>query len=168
MLLWTLIALACVGVDLLTKQLVIAGMELYDSIPLLPGIIELRYIRNEGAAWGIFSEQRWIFMALSAVAIIALPLIIYKFRKAPFLFGFSLSLILGGAIGNMIDRIFYGSVVDFLNFQFIEFPVFNAADCFVTVGAVLMFVYIIFLDKTIIPDDKKKTLSAEDETNDKA
>ena len=111
----------------------------------------------------------WIFLVISFVAIIALPVFLYKYRKAPFLFGFSLSLIIGGAIGNMIDRLFApnGGVTDFIEFGFMEFPIFNVADIFVCIGAVLLFVYLAFLDKVVFPaDEKKKTTCPEKEKND--
>lgn len=131
-------------------------MELYSSAPFIPKIMEFRYILNTGAAWGMFSENRWVFLIISGVALVILPIILYKYRNLPFLFGFSLSLIISGAAGNMIDRVFSGAVVDFLNFLFVDFPVFNFADICVTVGAALMFVYLIFFDKEIFSDSKKK------------
>ncbi len=154
--LWTAIIAAGIIIDQLTKLIVTKNMELYSSAPFIPKIIEFRYILNRGAAWGMFSENRWIFLVISAAALVALPILLYKYRNLHFLFGFSLSLIIGGAAGNMIDRIFSGAVVDFLNFLFIDFPVFNFADICVTVGAALMFVYLIFIDKEIFRDGKKQ------------
>lgn len=156
MILWIIIAVLSVAVDFISKVIVSSNMELYGTAPFLPGIIEFRYIRNTGAAWGMFSDSRWVFMVLTAIAIIAIPFFLYKFGKVHKLFGISLSLIWGGAIGNMIDRVFYGSVVDFINFQFVDFPVFNIADCCVTIGAAMMLVYVIFFDKTLFRDSKKK------------
>ena len=109
----------------------------------------------------MFSDNRWVFLAISLVAIIALPIFLYKYRKAPFLFGFSLSLIIGGAVGNMIDRLFAegGGVTDFIEFAFMDFPIFNVADIFVCIGAVLLFIYLAFLDKVIFPPEKSKEKS---------
>ena len=153
--LWVAVVAASVILDQVTKLIVVKNMELYSSAPFIPGIIEFRYILNRGAAWGMFSENRWVFLVVSAAALIALPLLLYRYRHLHFMFGFSLSLIIGGAIGNMIDRVFSGAVVDFLNFPFMDFPVFNVADICVTVGAVLMFIYLIFIDKEFFRDNKK-------------
>jgi signal peptidase II len=111
----------------------------------------------------MLNEARWVFLLISAAAIIALPFLLYKYRRVHFLFGFSLSLIIGGPIGNMIDRLFAegGFVTDFIELAFMEFAIFNVADIFVCVGAFLMFIYLAFLDKTIFPpDDKSKKSKA--------
>ena len=154
--LWVAVIAVSVILDQVTKLIVVKNMELYETAPFIKGIIEFRYIENRGAAWGMFSENRWIFIIISAAALIALPMLLYKYRNLHFLFGFSLSLVIGGAAGNMIDRVFAGAVVDFLNFQFIDFPVFNVADICVTAGAALMFVYLIFIDKEFFRDKKKE------------
>ena len=88
MLLWTIIIVLSVALDFLTKKLVAGGMELYERIPVIKGVFELEYIRNEGAAWGILSDHRWVFMAITAIAIVILPIILYKYRNLHFLFGF--------------------------------------------------------------------------------
>lgn len=156
MLLWILIIAASVLVDQITKLLAAGNMALYDSVTVIPHVFSFTYIHNYGAAWGLFSEHRWVFLILTGIAIIVLPILLYRYRHLPFLFGFSLSLIIGGAIGNMIDRLFRGYVIDFLEFTFIDFPVFNVADICVTVGTILMFIYIVFLDKTFFADKKSK------------
>lgn len=173
MFLWLIITAASIIIDFVTKQLVASNMQIGDRAVILRGVLELEYVRNEGAAWGILSNHRWIFMVLSAIAILALPYFIYRYGKIHFMFGFSLSLILGGAIGNMIDRIFYGSVIDFIYLPFLDvifknggFPRFNIADCCVTVGAILLFIYLAFVDKTFFRE-KEKTASAGDNNNEK-
>ena len=173
MLLWTIIIVLSVALDFRTKKLVAGGMELYERIPVIKGVFELEYIRNEGAAWGILSDHRWVFMAITAIAIVILPIILYKYRNLHFLFGFSLSLIIGGAIGNMIDRIFLGYVIDFIYLPFLNvifgpsgFPRFNIADSCAVVGVILMFIYLVFIDKTFFADDKKKKQPSEETKND--
>lgn len=161
-LLWGLVVLLSVLADQGTKKLVTLTMAVYERIPVIPGLFSFCYIENSGAAWGMFSSNRWVFLVVTALALIVLPVILYRYRKLPFLFGFSLSLVLGGAIGNMIDRVFHGdvlfdgAVVDFIAADFIDFPIFNVADCCVTVGAALMFVYLIFIDKEFFRDEKKE------------
>lgn len=158
--LWTVVMAVSIILDQVTKLIVVKNMELHETAPFIKGIIEFQYIENRGAAWGMLSNNRWIFLAISAAALVALPILLYKYRSLHFLFGFSLSLVIGGAAGNMIDRVFSGAVVDFLNFCFIDFPVFNIADICVTVGAALMFVYLIFIDKEFFRDTKKDSCKA--------
>jgi signal peptidase II len=172
MILWVSIILASVLLDQLTKLWAIESLALYESIEAIPFLINFCHIKNPGAAWGMFSDNRWVFIVISSVAIIGLPIFLYKYRKAPFLFGFSLSLIIGGAIGNMIDRLFApnGYVTDFIEFAFMDFPVFNVADICVCVGAFMLFIYLAFLDKVVFPPDEKKKAeevnAAEEEKND--
>ena len=162
MLLWILIIAGSVILDQATKMLVVNTMEYGQSIVLIKNIFSFQYIHNYGAAWGMFSNHRWVFMLITSLALIAMPIILYRYRKLHFLFGLSLSLFIGGAIGNMIDRVFLGYVVDFLQFTFIDFPIFNVADICVVCGAVIMMVYVIFFDKELLTD-KKQPLKSEEE-----
>ena len=159
MILWISIIAASVILDQLTKWIVVNSMELYESIVLIEKIFSFTYIPNYGAAWGMFSNHRWIFMVITSAALVIMPIILYRYRKTHALFSLSLSLFIGGAIGNMIDRVFVGYVVDFLEFTFIDFPVFNVADICVVFGAIIMIVYAIFFDKTFFVD-KEKTAAA--------
>jgi len=139
-------------------------MQVGESIVLIKNLFSLTYVRNEGAAWGILANHRWIFLVLTATAIIAIPIITYKLRDFGYFFGTSMALIWGGAIGNMIDRLFYGSVVDFIEATFIDFPVFNIADSCVVVGGIMLFIYLVFINKTLFKSEKKpETVSDEDE-----
>jgi signal peptidase II len=164
MLLWILIMAASIILDQITKLIVVNTMTLAETIPLIEKVFSFTRVHNYGAAWGMLSNHRWIFIAVTALAIIILPIFLYKYRKLHFLFGFSLSLIIGGAVGNMIDRVFLGYVIDFLQFTFIDFPVFNVADICVTCGAALMFIYLAFIDKTLFAETPKK--KKEESTND--
>ena len=145
-----------VVLDQVSKLLVVANMELGQSIDVIPGIFRFTYIHNEGAAFGSMADSRWIFMILSSVAIIAI--LVYMFWKKPQskLLRAALILVAGGGIGNMIDRIFLGYVIDFLDFC--AFPniwmwIFNVADACVCIGAGLLALWMI-LD--IIKDEKAK------------
>lgn len=162
MLLWIIIIAASVILDQVTKMIVVNSMELYESIPLIENVFSFTYIHNYGAAWGVLSNHRWVFILVTAAALIVMPIILYKYRKLHFMFGLSLSLIIGGAFGNMIDRVVLGYVVDFLEVTFIDFPVFNVADICVVCGAAMMFIYIAFIDKTLFAD-KPKAAKAENE-----
>lgn len=171
MLLWIIIIAASVILDQITKMLVVNGMTLYESIPLIKNVLSFTYIHNYGAAWGMLSDHRWVFIVVTALAIIVMPIFLYKYRNLHWMFGLSLSLIIGGAIGNMIDRVFLGYVVDFIQATFIDFPVFNVADICVVCGAIMMFVYVAFIDKTLFADKPKAAkpeVTANDGTSDKA
>ena len=133
-------------IDFITKKLVMVTMKLGESIPIIPGVLNLTYITNDGAAFGSFSEHRWVFMTLSTIMLVGLTvlLIIWDRPKPTFYIGTSMAI--GGGIGNMIDRIAYGTVVDFIDFC--AFPelwmwIFNGADSFVCVGAALLVIYYI-------------------------
>lgn len=135
-----------VGLDQISKYIVVANMELHESIDVIPNIFRFTYIHNRGAAFGSFDEHRWVFLILSTVAIVAI--LVYLFWKKPQnkLLLASLILITGGGIGNMIDRVFLGYVIDFLDFC--AFPslwmwIFNVADVFVCVGAGLLALWMI-------------------------
>lgn len=131
--------------DQLTKYLVVANMTIGQSIDVIPGVFRFTYIRNAGAAFGMLDSERWIFLTLTAVALVFVGYLIIKYRKKlSKLYIVSLSLILGGGFSNMIDRCFFGesflngTVIDFLDFC--AFPkiwyfIFNVADACVCVGA---------------------------------
>ena len=130
--------------DYFTKLLAIAHLKGEDPVPLIRGILRFSYVENPGAAWGMLSNHRWVFMVFSAVAIAVITIYLIR-RDPPLLLCVSLSLILSGGIGNMIDRIVRGYVVDFVDFCLIHFAVFNFADTLVCVGAGLL-VLILILD----------------------
>ena len=138
------IVLGTVILDLITKKLVMLTMNLGESIPLIPGVINLTFITNLGAAFGSFAEHRWVFMTLSTLMILAIIVLILIWDKPKPTFYVGASMVLGGGIGNMIDRIAYGYVVDFIDFC--AFPeiwhwIFNGADSFVCIGAVILGIY---------------------------
>lgn len=143
MLIWCIIIIGAVFLDQLSKQLAVIFLEDSAAVDVIPHIFRFGYLENRGAAWGMFSEHRWVFMVISSVAIVAI--LVYMFWKKPQsrLLCCSLAFIVAGGIGNMIDRIIYGYVVDFIEFAFIDFPTFNIADSFVTVGAGLLILYLI-------------------------
>ena len=155
------IILGGVVLDQITKLIVDANMELWQSIPLIKGVLQLTYIRNRGAAFGILSEHRWVFMVISIVAIVAVSLYLFAFMKEKsWLLKIGLSLIVSGGIGNMIDRIAYGYVIDMIDFCLIDFAVFNVADSFVCVGAGLTALSLIL---AIIKEEKEKKKNKGDE-----
>ena len=114
------------------------------DVPLIKGVFHLTYVENTGAAFGMLKDTRWLFMIISAVAVVLISVyLIFTYKKTKPFFAICLAAIAGGGVGNMIDRITAGFVVDFLNVELIHFPVFNIADSFVTVGAFALIIYLI-------------------------
>ena len=142
-----LVAFIIIGIvilDQISKYFAVSCLMGAGNVPFIPYLLSLQYHENKGAAWGMFADQRWIFMTASTLAIVGIIafFIVTRKKKQPKLLMISLAFFCGGGIGNMIDRIFLGYVVDFLNFDFISFPIFNVADSFITVGAFLMLLYL--------------------------
>ena len=139
-----IIIVVCVLVDQVTKMLVTT--QLYgSSIAVIPGVVNLTYCENTGAAFSIFSSGTLFLIILSSILIVVMTYFLIRFRKNPSkLLKISLSMIVGGALGNLIDRVFMGYVVDFIDVKFVKFAVFNGADSFVTIGTILLAVYILF------------------------
>ena len=133
-------AIIVIGIilDQITKLLSVKFLSVIDTCPIIKGVIHLTYVENRGAAFGIFENQRWIFMLTSSVMIIALLLYLYLGFAENKLYAVSMSMIVSGGIGNMIDRLALGYVVDFIDFRIIKFAVFNGADSFVCIGAGLL------------------------------
>jgi len=158
-------AVLLVILDQLSKWLAVVYLSEGASRVFIPYIIEFTYHENRGAAWGMFSNHRWVFMLTSTVAIVFIIAFLAKnIKKVHPVLTVSLTMILAGGIGNMIDRLFIGYVVDFINFLFIDFPVFNVADICVTVGAGMMLVWLLFFDlpAAIKEDKENKTAKTEE------
>ena len=145
--------LAIAGVDQLIKSYILENFSLYQEKDFLKigglDIMHLKYIENDGSAFSSFSGQRVLLLVVTTVGMIVCSYLLVKYGKKNKLLYSSFIMILGGALGNMIDRIFHGGlVVDYLDLQLFQFAVFNFADCFVTVGTVLLMIYILFfMDK---------------------
>jgi len=138
-------------------------MSVGETIPVIEDVFHFTYIRNEGAAFGMLSNHRWVFMIISTVALIALSVYLFKFCKERMLTRIGIALIIGGGIGNMIDRIILGYVVDMIDCRFIDFYVFNIADSCVCVGAGIVLLGFI-LD--FIKELKEKKLKEAEDQND--
>lgn len=140
--------------DQLTKYIVIQNMVLNGTKEFLPGFMNFWYIHNEGGAWGFLEGYTWILLSLTIIIMLICVAMLLKSGMRNKVLFWSVSLILSGGLGNMIDRIFRnGKVIDFLHFEFIDFPVFNVADCAVVVGAGLLILYFV-LD--MINENKEK------------
>ncbi len=139
---YILIVTVSVGIDQITKWYAVKYLTVVDTVPIIKDALHLTYVENTGAAFGMMKNSRWIFMTVSTVAIVIIAVVLIKYgRQYPFA-SICLSMILGGGIGNMIDRISLGFVVDFIDFRLIDFAVFNGSDSFVCVGAFLLICYL--------------------------
>mgnify|MGYP000942405166 FL=1 len=135
---------ALIFIDQAVKYLVRTKMPLYSSLPLIPHVVELTHVRNTGAAFSIFSEHTWILAAVSAVVAVLIAAALLK-KTVSHRFGVaSLSLVLAGALGNLIDRVCLGYVTDMFNLLFMRFAVFNVADICVVAGGISTCVYLLF------------------------
>ena len=139
-----LLIAALVGADQLVKWLIRANIPLGGSMDFIPRVMDLTYVRNTGAAFSIFSQHTWALALLSAAASAGLVVLLVRTAKASLLWKLSLSLVIAGAAGNLIDRAFLGFVTDMFRTLFVDFAVFNVADICITVGGVLCAVYVVF------------------------
>lgn len=146
-----IIAGILVIIDQITKWIVVKNMELYEQITLIQDFFYLTSHRNKGAAWGILQGKMIFFYIVTTIVVIGVIYYMQKYAKNDKLLAISLSFVLGGAIGNFIDRIFRGEVVDFLDFTIFgyDFPIFNVADSSLVVGVTLVLIATFF-------DEKKK------------
>lgn len=142
------IALGAVVLDQITKAFVSSHYAVGDARALFPGL-RLYYTKNDGAAFSILSGHRWLFLWFSMLAMGLIVYLLIRYSRRHPLLTVSLAMVLGGGLGNLIDRVLYGSVVDFLDFTFMRFAVFNVADIFVTCGAVALGVYLLFVEPRV-------------------
>lgn len=136
--------IALLAVDQLSKWIVLNTLTKVETIPLINGVFHLTYCENRGAAFGILQNKVWVFVIITVAVLAAVIYYMLRYRPKSKWLNFSLILLVGGALGNFADRICRGFVVDFFDFCLINFPIFNVADCFVVVGAVMLAGYLIF------------------------
>ncbi|MEQ2456544.1 signal peptidase II [Flavonifractor hominis] len=143
---YVLFVVALVALDQLVKFLVRTNLALGEGVPFLPHILQLTYVQNTGAAFSLFENHTWILTLISlAVSILLAVLLVRRVFPHPVAM-FTLSAVLAGAVGNLIDRAFLGYVTDMFQTLFITFPVFNVADICVVVGGIAFCVYYLFFD----------------------
>ena len=153
---FSIFAAGIVAADQFTKYLTVANIALWEDVPFIPGLLQLTYVQNTGAAWSMFEGMQWMFVLIFLVLTAA---VLYEYFKSPLPFSkferWCIAAIYGGGLGNMIDRVRMGYVVDMIETTFIEFPVFNVADCFITCGCFAMLFSLLFINKSFWKDDKK-------------
>ena len=142
--------------DQFTKFLTVANIALFSKVDFLPGLFSLTYVQNDGAAFSMLEGQQWLF---AVVFVIFAMFIIWEFSKKRMPFTtferFCIVAVFAGGLGNMIDRLRLGYVVDMIHTDFINFPVFNVADIFITCGCILLMLHLIFFNKEFWKDEKK-------------
>jgi signal peptidase II len=150
-----LLALIVILIDQWTKWLVVRYMDLGESIPIIENVLYITSHRNRGAAWGMLQGQFWLFYIITIVVVIGIIVYIQRLPRKQKLFGIALGLILGGALGNFIDRVFRKEVVDFIHTYIFSysFPIFNVADSALCIGVALIFV------QTFLEEKKRKGMS---------
>ena len=143
---YLLIAAALVGVDQLTKYWAVLHLKEQPNMQIWPNVFELEYRENTGAAFSLFKDHVWLLSIVSAVILAAIVVAVLRI-KLPNIRWVRIAalLIVAGGVGNLIDRVFRGFVVDFISIKLIDFPVFNVADCFVCIGAFVLLIYVIFI-----------------------
>jgi signal peptidase II len=149
-LLWIFIIIICYAIDRITKALIIANIEYSSPLAVIKDFFLIVHSENAGAAWGIFQNGRYYFIAATIIVLMILIYILYKY--APHVnktLGISLSVIIGGSAGNLKDRITSGKVIDFLDFHLgsYHFPTFNFADMCLVCGTILLSIYLLFIHK---------------------
>lgn len=143
-----LVAAALVVLDQVTKALVRAFLPLGERFTLIPNVVGLTYVQNTGMAFSSFSSHTVALAVLSLVISIAIIAVIHRDYFHSKAANWLLTLVLAGAVGNLIDRALIGYVTDMIEVLFMDFAVFNVADCFICVGIALLVVYVIFFDKS--------------------
>lgn len=153
---FSLFAAGIVAADQFTKYLVVKLIPLYSEVPFLPGFLGFTYVQNDGAAFSSFRGMQWLF---AVIFLIFTAAILYEYFKKPMPFTtlerWCIAAVYGGGIGNMIDRVRLGYVVDMIETKFMVFPVFNVADCFITCGAILLAVHLAFWNREFWKEEKK-------------
>ena len=155
-LLLSLVSAAIVALDQYTKYLTVLNIPLYGHVDMMPGFLGLTYVRNTGAAFSSFEGMQWLF---AGIFILFTAAIVYEYFKKPMPFTklerWCIFAVYGGGLGNMIDRLRLGYVVDMIETDFMTFPVFNVADCFITCGCILLIGHLALFNKEFWKEGKK-------------
>lgn len=158
---YAILALVLLVADQVVKYLVRTGIDLGQSVPFIPHVLDLTFVRNTGAAFSILQEHTWVLILISALVV----LLVAGFVGRGFFRGWlgltAAMLVMCGGVGNLIDRVLLGYVTDMFQTTFMNFAVFNLADCYITVGVVLLFVYILFF----YPDAHHKEVAPDADSN---
>lgn len=155
---YAILAIALVILDQIVKYLVRANIPLGQSIPFIPYLLDLTYVQNTGAAFSILNRHTWLLTLSSTAVVLVIAYLVVKGKLRGRLGLWSAALILAGGVGNLIDRTAFGFVTDMFQTTFMNFAVFNVADCCITIGVPLLFLYVVLFwddgkEKEDDPDD---------------
>jgi signal peptidase II len=157
--LYMFIALLAAAIDQMTKSITVHYLRFGETVDVIPGILSFTRVKNTGIAFSMLSNSGWVLMVIIAILIVAITVLILRGKFTGFE-RFCLALVLGGAIGNLLDRIFYGYVLDMIELRFVKFAVFNFADCCVTVGCILFAVaYLFFHERELRKQANRETIA---------
>lgn len=143
---YVVMGLAVFVLDLMTKIWAKTELAEIGTLPVIQDVFHLTYVENKGAAFGIFQNGRIFFILVALVAAAVVLYAVFKYRNKPTVLNLGITFLSAGALGNTIDRIYQGFVVDLFDFRIINFPVFNVADIFVCLGAGLLAIFFIYAD----------------------
>ena len=153
---FALFAAGIVAADQITKYLVLVHIPLHTQVEFIPNVLGLTYVQNFGAAFSSFQGQQWLFALIFGAFTVA---VIWEYKKKAMPFTtfdrWCIAAVYGGGLGNMIDRVRFGYVVDMLETKFMDFPVFNVADCFITCGCIALIGHLILFNKDFWKEEKK-------------
>ena len=151
------VSVVLVGLDQIIKMIVQTNLQLHESIQFIPGLINFTYVENTGAAFSSFDGQRWFLIILTGVVMLfMLYLLCFKKLKNSIMI-WHVAVIFAGGVGNLIDRIVRGAVIDYIELDFINFAIFNFADCLVVVGVISLLIYLLFFDQSDLFHRKEKS-----------
>lgn len=167
MLLYIIAVLLMIALDQAVKLWALTSLQAQHTIPLIENVFHLTYVENRGAAFSLFAQfdSRWIFVALACVITVVILIALQKKYMQTVLGRWSLVLIAAGALGNAIDRVAHGFVVDLFDFRLIHFPVFNVADIFICIGGALFVIYFMFQHKDKQPENENNNDQQGSETD---
>ncbi len=143
--------------DQLFKYLAYFYLQPVSSVEAIPYLLDLVYVENRGVAFGMFQDMQWLFITITSIVIVVFVVLLIKYYKKSRMFSVAATLIIAGGIGNLIDRVWHGFVIDYLQLSFFD-PVCNFADYCITFGTVLLVVYLLFFS-----DKKEKTPKIKEE-----
>lgn len=144
MIIYYIIAMILIGLDQLSKYLTVQEIALGEVVSLVPNVLSLTYIRNSGAAWSILEDQMIFFYVITVVVVGALIYFLHTEGKKSPIASTGIAFIMGGAIGNFIDRLHLKYVIDMIRLEFVNFPIFNVADMALTIGVIILIGYIVY------------------------
>lgn len=151
------VAMGLLVIDQVIKYFVLAYLRPVGTVSVIPGLLELAYVENTGAAFGLFRDMTWFLVTVTAVACAAILVLLFWYKKHSFFSYATSALLISGGIGNLLDRFFHGFVVDYIHVMFFDY-IFNFADCCITIGAVCFIIHVLFFtgEKTLPQEADEK------------